>query len=744
MMDKIRKRNGAVVDFEEDKMVNAIFKAQQAVGEGDREQAKLVAQDVIKKLEQKFKRSIPSVEEVQDMVEQVLMEQGLTKSAKAYILYRNKRTEERELKSSLLGGLIDDNKDITINSLRVLKERYLAKDDVGKVIETPNQLFRRVANNIAQADKIYSENAGKTAQEFFDILSNLYFMANSPTLMNAGRDLQQLSACFVLPVEDSMEGIFETYKNAALIHKTGGGTGFAFSRLRPRGDYVKTTGGVASGPVSFMRVFNWVTEVVKQGGTRRGANMGILRVDHPDILEFITAKEDERELTNFNISVAATDKFMDAVKNNTDYELVNPRNGQVVKKLNGRKVFDLIVTMAWKNGDPGFVFIDRINRENPTFHTGVIESTNPCGEQPLPPYDSCNLGSINVALMVKANAKGGFDVDWEKLREVTRISTHFLDNVIDMNKYPIPQIEKVTKSHRRIGLGIMGFADLLTKLNISYDTEEALQLADKLMGFVHEECKKESVELAKRRGMFPAFKGSKWDTGKKEDQVRNATLTTIAPTGTISMIADCSSGIEPLFSICYIKRVMDGQELLYVDRQFEAAAKKRGFYSEELMKRIAISGSVHHLTEIPADVKRIFVTSHDITPDWHVKMQAVFQKHVESAVSKTINFPHSASIEDVETAYLLAYDLGCKGITIYRDQSRGEQVLKIDTSAIERQMENYKQGNIEGKKPENLAAKQHTGHAKAKDACPECGSKMQAGNGCFTCSSCAFSYCKVG
>ncbi|MCD6448183.1 MAG: vitamin B12-dependent ribonucleotide reductase, partial [Thermoplasmata archaeon] len=559
---------------------------------------------------------------------------------------------------------------LTENAIKVLEKRYLRKDENGKVIETPEQMFRRVAKNIAKADEKYGGDVKKTEKEFYDMMINLYFLPNSPTLMNAGTSIQQLSACFVLPVEDSMDKIFETLKHTALIHQSGGGTGFSFSRIRPKGDIVRSTGGIASGPVSFMKVFNSATDVIKQGGRRRGANMGILRVDHPDIMEFITCKENPKELTNFNISVAVTDDFMEKAMKGEDYELINPRTGETVGKLNAAEVFNKIVEEAWKSGEPGVIFIDEINRHNPTPHVGEIEATNPCGEQPLLPYESCNLGSINLSRFVKNG-----DIDWEKLKDITWKAVHFLDNVIDMNKYPIPQIKKMTLANRKIGLGVMGFADMLIQLNIPYDSNEALELAEKIMSFIQKEAKAASVELGKQRGSFPNFKGSVYD-GKYE-AMRNATVTTIAPTGSISIIAGCSSGIEPLFGISFVRNVLDEEDRLYeINPYFEKIAKEMGFFSEELLKKIADNnGSVQGIEEVPQEVQRIFVTALDIPPEWHVRMQAAFQKYVDNATSKTINLREDASVEDVRKAYLLAYKLKCKGITVYRYGSRPEQVI---------------------------------------------------------------------
>ncbi|MEM5793977.1 MAG: adenosylcobalamin-dependent ribonucleoside-diphosphate reductase [Candidatus Aenigmatarchaeota archaeon] len=1027
-ISKIRKRDGRIVDFDKNKITEAIWKAAKSVGGKDRELSEKLADQVVELLKEQLKPGeIPSVEQVQDLVEKVLIENGHAKTAKAFILYRQKRAEIRRAKALL--GVQDDLK-LPLNAIIVLEKRYLRKDESGRVIETPRQMFQRVAHAIAEVEKNY----GKSEQEiqelesqFFEMMAKLEFLPNSPTLMNAGTGTKlNLSACFVIPVEDSIESIFEAVKIMAIVQKSGGGTGFSFSKLRPAGDIVQSTSGVASGPISFMQVFDAATEVIKQGGKRRGANMGILRVDHPDILDFIVCKEREGILKNFNISVAITDKFMDAVEKDKDFELINPRNKKPVKRIKARAIWNLIVTMAWKNGEPGVIFIDTINRHNPTPHIGEIESTNPCvakgtlvntpsgyvpvenikvgdyistvfgfepvkaiekhfnmpvfkvkfsdggeqivtashryyvirkgseskklvdcrvdelrigdyvrveptpiltsnpeeyeeglkmgillgdgcytksiisrnivkiasnkeevefnenlkklfseenfrnvdtfpdsktvnlifsngkkllqelnltpaysheksfdivqvrsrekalgildgllatdgdillasnhpqirfvtsskqlaqnirrlllllgchgrifesfsddggmigkrkivrrhpkyqvivsgesagrfarmsqiekihpikgkklrelkkewlttgntwkarvvsiefvgndtvydlycegsdtwitdgyvqrgcGEQPLLPFESCNLGSINLSKFVEDGK-----IDWKRLRETVRLAVRFLDNVIDANYYPIPQIEQMTKANRKIGLGVMGFADMLIQLGIPYNSEEALKVAEEVMKFISEEARKMSVELGEEKGSFPNFKGSVWEK-KGYKAMRNATVTTIAPTGTIGVIAGCSSGIEPLFAIAYVREVSEslGANLVEINPLFETIAIKEGFYTEDLMKKISGKTSIQDVEEIPEHIRKLFVTAHDISPEWHVRMQAAFQKYTDNAVSKTINFPHHATPHDVEKAYLLAYKLGCKGITIYRHASREVQVLK--------------------------------------------------------------------
>jgi ribonucleoside-diphosphate reductase alpha chain len=566
-------------------------------------------------------------------------------------------------------------------ALRVLRERYLLRKD-GEVIETPEEMCWRVAMSIAAGEGRYGRSPAavrEVAEAFYDMMVGSYFIPNSPTLMNAGKgNGLQYSACYVLPVGDSMEEIFDSVKAAAIIHKSGGGTGFAFSRLRPKDDIVHSTGGRASGPVSFLRVFNGATEAVKQGGTRRGANMGILRVDHPDILEFIDCKLDGG-ITNFNISVAATDKFMEALARGEEYDLVNPHTKQVVQRLSAREVFERIVRAAWRTGDPGMVFIDRINASpaNPTPEMGQVEATNPCGEQPLLPNEACNLGSLNVSKFARRSADGEWAIDWDEMERVVRLAVRFLDDVIEMNPYPLPEIDQTVKANRRIGLGIMGWADLLFLMGIPYDSQEAIDLADRLMSFVKEKSHDQCAKLAEERGPFPNWSRSIY---KDVRPMRNSTVTTIAPTGTISMIAGCSSGIEPIFALAFQHRVKqpDGERVLtFVNETFEAIARDKGFYSTALMEEIARRGTLHDIPGVPEEAGRVFKTSHEIPFEWHVRHQAAFQRYTDNGVSKTINLPNSATEDDVASAYRLAWDLGCLGITVFRDGCKGEQVLNV-------------------------------------------------------------------
>jgi ribonucleoside-diphosphate reductase alpha chain len=618
---------------------------------------------------------------------------------------------------------------LTENALLVLRKRILARNHAGDIIENPEEMFRRVARSIASADLEYGTAADVAASEecFFEVMTRLEFLPNSPTLMNAGRDLAQLSACFVLPIEDSMESIFTTLSDTALIQKSGGGTGFSFSRLRPKEDPIESTQGQSSGPISFIRLYNFATEVTKLGGMRSGANMAILRVDHPDIEDFVGAKTNPLELNTFNISVSVTDEFMERLQAGEDYALINPRTGRETRRLEARKLFDRIVESAWRNGEPGVIFIDRINRDNPTPQLGSIESTNPCGEQPLLPYESCVLGSINLSRFHRDGR-----VHYDRLKEVVGLGVHFLDNVIDVSKFPIPQIEQLTRANRKIGLGVMGWADLLIELGIPYDSEEAMRLADEVMGFISAEALRASIELAEKRGPFPRWYQERIYQNNQRPPQRNATITTIAPTGTISLIADCSSGIEPIYSVAYLRRSFESERMLFVHPLFERYARERGFYTDAILSRIGTSGSLAQISEIPERARRLFVTAHEVGPKWHVQMQAAFQIHIDAAVSKTINFPVTASVEDVRQAYLLAYELGCKGITIYRDGSREQQVLTTQAVRLLEPNPLAEAELAEVRRPQN--------ELLARNMCPDCGSILQHNGSCLYCT-CGYSVC---
>ena len=660
-----------------------------------------------------------------------------------------------------MASVTEEKLNLTENAVKVLEKRYLKRDKDGNCVESPADMFRRVADSIASGDLQFGKSESEVKElsdRFYKTITQRFFMPNSPTLMNAGRELGQLAACFVLPVEDSLEGIFETVKNTALIHKSGGGTGFSFSRLRPKNSVVKSTMGVSSGPVSFMEVFNAATEAVKQGGTRRGANMGILRVDHPDILEFINCKSDNNKLNNFNISVAITDKFMEAYINGTDYDLINPYDGQVSGRMSAKKVFDMIVDGAWRNGEPGIIFIDTMNYDNPTPQIGAIESTNPCGEVPLLPFEACNLGSINLGLMVD-DVDGKAVINWDRLADTTRTAIRFLDNVIAINNYPLPQISEMVQNNRKIGLGVMGWADMLMKMGISYSSEEGTRLGAQVMEFIDYVSKCESIELSKERGRFKNFAGSIYEqenylynkykgksAGKISDEqwleldreikkygIRNATTTCIAPTGTISMIAASSGGIEPLFGLVFSRLIMDGTEMLEINPIFKDYMQSHGLYSEEIMSKIAQEGTIAHIESIPENVKKIFVTAHDVTPYWHVKMQAAFQLHTDNAVSKTVNFVESATRGDIEEAYILAYKNHLKGITVYRNNSRQFQPMNLDDKKkSEKTSVETKEETVEDYNP--------TGEIK-EVKCPECGTKIQMAEGCFICPNCGYSGC---
>lgn len=679
---KIRKRDGSLADFEPKKIERAVFRAALEVL-GDEKKASAAAaastEEVLDKVALRFRARIPSVEEIQDLVEEVLMEQGLSSIARSYILYRQEHQDLRQVK--FIYGIKDDLK-LPLNTLLVLKKRYLLKDDERKIIETPAELFQRVARTISEGESAFKSkrNRDEVEEKFLRMMTELEFMPNSPTLMNAGTSLGQLSACFVLPVQDSMDGIFESLKNMALIHQTGGGTGFDFSQLRPKGDLVSSTKGEASGPVSFMSIFNQATGVIVQGGRRRGANMGILRCDHPDIVEFVEAKVEGNAFSNFNLSVGVTDEFLEAVKANRNFDLINPRTKKKERQLKARVLFDLIVYSAWRSGDPGLVFLDEVNRHNPTPKVGRIEATNPCGEIPLLPYESCNLGSINLSKFVKNGS-----IDWERLRKRIWWGVRFLDDVIEVNKYPLAMIKEMTFANRKIGLGVMGFADMLVKLGLSYADSAARNTALRIVRFLRQESLKASQSLAEERGVFPNYQKSIYP--RMNIKLRNATLNTVAPTGTISIIAGCSSGIEPLFALSFVRNVLSGKRLYEVNPLFEQELRRRGLYSKELLAEVGKVGSIEAMRNLPSDLRKVFVTAFDVPAEQQLRIQAAFQKHTDNSVSKTINLPPDATVEDVRAVYLLAHELKCKGITVYRYGTKKEQVLSFDTRTGEEKEE---------------------------------------------------------
>ena len=751
-INKIIKRDGREVEFSRSKLAEAIWKAGRETREFDEKEAKRLAEITTALIEKSLKgKEIVMVEKVQDFVEQVLMAAGHYQTAKAYILYRAARSEERRVER-IIG--VKDDLNLTPNQLKVLRNRYLLKDEDGRVIETPSEMFRRVAKNLAIVEA--ASKRKKVEDEFYEVMSRLEFLPAGRTLNNAGTPQSQLANCFVLPVEDSMEGIFDAVKWMAMVHQRGGGTGFNFSKLRPKGDVVtKSTGGFATGPVSFMKVFDIATRQVMQGGKKRGANMGILNVDHPDILDFISAKSERGEIENFNISVGVTDDFMKAVDQDRDWHLRNQRTGEVVQTIRAKTLMGQLVSMAWRTGDPGLIFLDPINRNNPLLAKyGRIDATNPCGEQPLHPFDACNLGSINLAKFVKPYSSKSVnqkkEVDYERLRHVVRTAVRMLDDVIDACRYPLPQITETVRANRRIGLGVMGWADMLYQLRVAYDSDEGIKLAKKLAKFIQDESWQMSEELAKEKGTFPRWKESSFvKTGRK---VRNVAITTIAPTGSISMLSDASSGIEPVFALAFTKNVVEDAGLSYINKYFEAELANSLWADgdhehkvrDRIVREVAEAGSVAHISGVPEEVKSVYRTAHDISPEWHVKMQAAWQKYTDNAVSKTINFPNSATIDDVEAAYMMAWKAGCKGITIYRDGSKDVQILSVGS---EKKNENPGSQLIQSKiKIESL--KERGERLKAKPAgkhleiCPECGGKLAIEEGCAKCYGCGFSVCQ--
>jgi ribonucleoside-diphosphate reductase alpha chain len=624
---------------------------------------------------------------------------------------------------------------LTGNALTVLTKRdYLKRDKDGKVVETPKAMFTRVARAMAEVEKGYSgaKEAKKWEKRFFEVMANLEFLPNSPTLMHAGTKFNQLSACFVLPLEDNLESIFKSMQQTATIARTGGGVGIPLSNLRARGSRIRSTGGITSGPISFLQLFNQMANVINEGSSRRVAMMAVMNVHHPDIMDFVFAKGVDDEISNFNISVGATEEFMKAALNNKDYELRAPESGAVIKKISARRVLDMITFQAWKTADPGMVFLDAMNDKSPVNHLGQIDTTNPCGEQPLLPFESCNLGSINLAKVVKAGKGQKAAIDWEKFEDLIRTGVRFLDNVIDACSYPIEEIDQMTKKTRKIGLGVMGFADLLVSLQIPYASSEGLKIGKKLSKFLQNIARDESKKLAENRGSFPAFKGSLWDR-RGFKAMRNSTVNTVAPTGTISIIGNCSSGIEPLFALSYVrKNILDvnNTELIEVNQLFEKMARKKKFYSKELMRQISETGGINGWQGVPRAIKDVFAVSHEIDWSWHVKMQAAWQDYIDSAVSKTINMAHDATPDDVCEAYIMAYQTGCKGITVYRDGSKMKQVLNAGSRSVSEPIVDTKRKWV------------GNGH-REEELCPECGGELTFKEGCATCLACGYSRCSV-
>ena len=662
----IIKRNGQKVKFVTDRITTVIKKAGKATNT-ELDSAKLT-DAVLDNLSAIYDNiNLPTVEGVQDIVEKVLIQYGYAKTAKAYILYRQKRSEERKIKEDILGK-IDDSK-LSPNGLIIAKSRYLLKDSNGDVVETPKEMFRRVAKEIAKIEKKYDNDHKEMEEKFYDIMSTLEFVPGGRILAGAGTKHSQLYSCFVLPVEDSIKGIFRALYEKALLHRVGGGTGFSFSRIRQKGKRVVQSDAYASGPVKFMYMFNHASEVTIHSGNRKGANMGSLSVHHPDIIEFITCKE-RKPLENFNISVEITDEFMEAVKKNLSYNLVDPQLNTIVDTIPARNVFDLIVTMAWKNGDPGILFIDRINKDNPTPKLGRIETTDPCGDQPMLPYDACNLGAINLSLFVTKNKK----IDWDRLKHVAQLGVHFLDNVVDSTNIPVKKVKDMIQLNRRIGLGIMGFSDMLYKLEIPYNSGQACAIAEDITKFIYDNAFEQSKKMAKERGVFPNWENSIFHDKFK---LRNAGILNISPTGSRSIFADTSSGIEPNFALGYTRKIAAGFDLASVNNILIDTLRDEGLYTEEIIEKIAKTGTLNDIEEIPERIKRIFITAHDVSPMWHVRIQAAFQKHIDNAISKTVNFSKNATIGQIKKVFMKAYKMGCKGITVYRDGSINDQVIQL-------------------------------------------------------------------
>jgi len=741
---QVKKRSGELQVYAGEKIAKSIYSAQENIGKENERQAKRIAKLVIIDLEDRFKQEkILGSDEIGDVVERVLIDKKLYDIAKAYIIAREKQRQEARAEKGL--GVIDDI-GLPYNSIIVMKNKYLLKDDEGKIIETPKQMFRRVAQAVSKAEK-GKKNQLKWQEKFFEVMKNLQFLPGGRTLANAGTVNGQLANCFVMPMPDSVEGIFDSVKESSILKKNGGGVGFSFSKIRPKGDVVATTSGRAGGPVAFMKVVNEVSEILQQAGGRRSGNMVVLHVTHPDIFEFIACKEDEAKLNQINFSLGVTDKFMRAVKRDKQWDLINPRTGEVINTVSARSIFELATSYAWKSGDPGIVFLDRINKDNPTPHVGVLEAVNLCGEQPLLAYEACNLGSVNLAVhLIEVKDKKGnlsLEIDWKKLKETVEVGIRMLDDVVDVCKYPLRKISKVVRSNRKIGLGVMGWADMLVKLGISYSSPQAWKLAEKIMKTIRGTAWKTSAELGKEKGSFANFKGSLWER-RKYKYFRNATLTTIAPTGSISMLVNCSYGIEPYFALAFYKEALGGVRLPEInDNLLEILRDKKIDLTNGLLDEIANKGSLQGIKGIPEKIKRIFITAHELDFKDHVKMQAAWQKYTDNAVSKTINLQADARVEDVAKAFIMAWETGCKGITVYRDSSRAVQVLNVGYSTkFPDQI-----GASAARSTTRLSARQEhekkSKKVRSKDKCPQCNTKMLKAEGCATCPSCAFSMCSL-
>jgi len=720
---QVKKRSSDLQVYNEEKIVHSIFRAQENIDVEDLKLAKKIGRLVVKELKARFeKEKILGSDEIGDVVERVLIDEQLYDIARAYIIAREKQRQEAKAEHGI--GVIDDV-GLPYSSIVVMRNKYLRKDANGKIIETPKQCFKRVAKALAKAEKS-KKLKDKWEEKFFEVMLSLKFLPGGRTLANAGTKNNQLANCFVMPMHDSVGEIFETVKESSLLKKSGGGVGYSFSRIRPKNDHVTGTTGRAAGPVAFMKILNDASEILKQAGGRLSGNMVVLHVTHSDIFEFIVCKEDENSLNQINFSLGVTDKFMKAVQRDSDWSLINPRNGRVVNTVSARSIFELACSYAWRNGDPGMVFLDRINEDNPTPKIGVLEAVNLCGEQPLLPYEACNLGSVNLGEMIDDSGK---QVDWKLLKETVETGIRFLDNVVSVAKYPLKKVEKTVRANRKIGLGVMGFSDMLVRLGISYDSPSALKLAGKIMRLIQKTAWETSRDLGKEKGSFANFKGSLWEK-RGFKSMRNATLTTIAPTGSISMVANCSYGIEPHFALAYYKEAMGGLKLPEINEDLLEALKKSGMdLSNGLVEEIARKGSLEKVKGIPKKIERVFATAHSLKPEDHIRMQAAFQKYTDNAVSKTINLAADARVEDVANAYMMAWRLGCKGITVYRDSSRSAQVLNVGYGGKTKQ----------DKKKEGLKLR----IKKDKEKCPQCGVKMLKAEGCSTCPSCAFSVCSL-